>query len=234
MTKTHRRNLAAVAEKEYWKSRVKIAAKQHGLKSVCVARGLCNLGSALLTCKEYTESLSAYKKAVRILREKHGDDSLFMACALDKVGYAASMDPTDQNLYWALIALHEALLIRHRHLGSKHPDVVDTLNKIAGIHLHRREWEKARDAYIQVLTVRAAIFGRNHPSVAVTAQALGRVYSSLSEFKVALKYMEIALKLFRGKPMLLKDNHPLVMKLLKNITTTDRLMTSLGRNPNMS
>ena len=75
-----------------------------------------------------------------------------------------------------------------------------------------------------------AIFGRNHPSVAVTAQTLGRVYSSLSEFELSLKYMEIALKLFREEPMSLKDNHPLIVKLLKNIASTGRLMTSLGRD----
>jgi len=197
---------------------------------VRVAQKLCNLGNALLTCKEYAKSLSAYKKAVPILREKYGGNSLFVACALDKVGYAASMNPTEKNLNWALVALHEALIIRHAHLGPHHCDVVDTLNKIAGIHLHRCDWEAARDAYIEVLTVRAAIFGRNHPSVAVTAQTLGRVYSSLSEFELALTYMEIALKLFREKPMSMKDNNPLIVKLLRNINCNDRLMASLGRS----
>lgn len=138
------------------------------------------------------------------------------------------MSPTDKNLNWALIALHEALIIRHAHLGPHHCDVVDTLNKIAGIHLHKRDWVKARDAYIEVLTVRAAIFGRNHPSVAVTAHTLGRVYSSLSEFQLALNYMEIALKLFREKPMSLKDNNPLIVKLLRNIASTGRLKGLLG------
>lgn len=139
------------------------------------------------------------------------------------------MIPTDQNLNWALMALHEALVMRYAHLGPHHCDVVDTLNKIAGIHLHKCDWVEARNAYVEVLTVRAAIFGRNHPSIAVTAQTLGRVYTSLGEFELALKHMELALKLFREKPMSMKDNHPLVVKLLKNITTTSRLMTSLGR-----
>jgi len=230
MARAQRKKLAGIAENEYWKSCIKSDISTYGAKSVRVAQGFCNIGNAFLTCKEYAESLSAYKKAVRILREIRGDDSLHVACALDKVGYAASMNPTIKNLNWALIALHESLIIRHAHLGPHHCDVVDTLNKIAGIHLHKRDWEKARDAYVEVLTVRAAIFGRNHPSVAVTAQTLGRVYTSLSEFELALKHMELALELFRGEPMSMQDNHPLVVKLLKNVATTSRLMTSLGRN----
>jgi len=225
MRRTHNLKLTAVAEKEYWKAHLK-NVKKNGSESVRAAKGLCNLGNALLACKDYKEALSVYKKATRILGKKHGDKSLSVACMLDKVGLAASMLPSNENLDCAIIALHEALIIRHVHLGPHHCDVVDTLNKIAGIHLQKRDFEKARDAYIEVLTVRQAIFGKNHPSVAVTAKTLGKVYSSLSEFGLALDYMGMALKLFREEPMLLKDKHPLVMKLRRNISTTQRLMIS--------
>jgi len=51
MAQAHRRKIAAIAEKEYWKSCIKVAVAQDGSKSVRVAQKLCNLGNALLTCK---------------------------------------------------------------------------------------------------------------------------------------------------------------------------------------
>jgi hypothetical protein len=85
----------------------------------------------------------------RILRLESGDPSLLVvAHALDKVGLAASLCPTEQsldpssssvqvpeNLDWGLVALKEAFKIRFNYLGPWHVDVVDTLNNIAGIHL---------------------------------------------------------------------------------------------------
>mmetsp|Transcript_307 Transcript_307/g.402 ORF Transcript_307/g.402 Transcript_307/m.402 type:complete len:99 (+) Transcript_307:137-433(+) len=91
-----------------------------------------------------------------------------------------------------------------------------------------KEWAKAKDAYVDVLTVRAAIFGNNHPSIAVTAQTLGKVCSHLSDFECSLKYFELALFIYRGEPMMLNDNHPLIKGTIRNIDRTERLMASLG------
>ena len=134
---------------------------------------------------------------IAILRQYFDEESLVFARALEKVGLAASKCSSEENLEWALIALNEALHLRILQLGPHHPDTVDTLNNIAGIFYHAKEWSRARDAYTDVLTgklschdpymfitnqtwclircfsltlVRAAIFGKNHPSVAVTGK----------------------------------------------------------------
>jgi tetratricopeptide (TPR) repeat protein len=172
--------------------------------------------------QQHDEALSWYKKIARIVRQ-YPNNRLILSRALDKVGLTASLCTNKQNLQWALIALHESLSIRHSLLGPHHCDVVDTLNNIAGVHLHQREYIQARDAYIEVLTVRSAIFGKRHPSVAVTAATLGKVYTSLSEFDNALRFMYFALRVYKEEPNSLKDSHPVVQKILRNISRTERL-----------
>jgi len=133
----------------------------------------------------------------------------------------------DSNLDWALIALKEALAIRVSYMGPHHPDCVDTLNNIAGVYLHKKDWATARTLYLDVLTTRAAIFGRNHGSIAVTAQTLGKVFVRLSEFRNALLHYNLALEIYQGEGMQLRDGHPLVVRVRKSIASTEHLMKSL-------
>lgn len=221
---------AAIAEKEFWERELRATVIKYGQESVETARQLNNLGSALLRCKEYSEAFTVYKRMVGILRRNFDQESLVFARGLDKVGLAASKCPSPENLELALLALNEALHLRISQIGPHHCDTVDTLNNIAGIFLHMKEWSKAKDAYVDVLTVRAAIFGNNHPSVAVTAQTLGKVCSHLSDFDASMEYFELALSIYRGEPMMLRDSHPLISKTIRNIDRTERLMGTLRLN----
>jgi hypothetical protein len=180
--------------------------------------------------------LAVYKKAARILRLESGDPSLLaVAHALDKVGLAASLCPTEQsldassssgqvpeNLDWGLVALKEAFKIRFNYLGPWHVDVVDTLNNIAGIHLRRGEKEDAYLAYVQVITVRIAIFGKNHASVAVTAHILGNLSMSMAKLDEAMNYFKVCLVIYR-QGMNLKNSHPLLQKTFKALDKVQQL-----------
>ena len=96
--------------------------------------------------------MSVYERMTIILRNHCEDDSLVFARALDKIGLAASMSSSRQNLDWALLALREAFHLRLSHLGPHHPDTIDTLNNIAGVYLRMREWSHAKESYVDVLT----------------------------------------------------------------------------------
>jgi len=130
----------------------------------------------------------------------------------------------NNNLQWALVALNEAFQIRLSHLGQWHCDVVDTLNNIAGIYMHQRQLAKARDAYAEVMVVRAAIFGRDHPSVAVTASTLGTIYILMSNYKEARLHYDYALRIYRGPNMNMKEHHPLVLKAQKGIDKAEKML----------
>ena len=96
--------------------------------------------------------MSVYERMIVILKNHCKDDSLVFARALDKIGLAASMKSSRQNLDWALLALREALHLRLSHLGPHHLDTIDTLNNIAGVYLRMREWSHAKECYVDVLT----------------------------------------------------------------------------------
>jgi tetratricopeptide (TPR) repeat protein len=179
--------------------------------------------------QESSEALKLYKMTVSIYRDTYGDDSLIVARMLNQVGLSASLSHSTENLEWALLALKEAIHIRLKYLGPHHVDVVDTMNNIAGVFLHKREMEVAKELYADVMLVRAYIFGKDHPSVAVTAQTLGKVYTRLSDFQNAMKHYELALEIYQGEVMKLASSHPLVVKVRDELVRVERIVM-VGRN----
>jgi catechol-2,3-dioxygenase len=104
-------------------------------------------------------------------------------------------------------------------------DTIDTLNNMAAVHLHLQEFQEARQAYFEVGTLRELIFGRKHLSVAVTAHCLGGVHIRLGEVAKAFKYYHDALDIY--KDLQLSDDNPTVARLLHDITSLGRIMSSM-------
>lgn len=96
----------------------------------------------------------------------------------------------------ALASLERAFLIRYEKLGQTHIDTVETLNKIARVQTKQRNYTDASNSYYEVLKLREAIFGRFHPCVAVTAQALATIHTRLFQVKEATCYFQLALNVF--------------------------------------
>lgn len=220
---TNKTNMKNLVEKEYWKYKLKMTLRYHGGSSVQAAKAFSDLAAALLKCKESSEALKLYKLSASIYRETYGDDNLIVARMLNQVGLSASLSHSSENLQWALLALKESLHIRIKYLGLHHVDVVDTMNNIAGVYLHKRELEVAKELYTDVMIVRAHIFGKDHPSVAVTAQTLGKVYSRLSDFQNSIKHYDLALEIYQGETLRLPSNHPLVVKVRDELVNVERI-----------
>ena len=215
---------AAYKELEYWDEELKQTMDISGHTSIQSAQGMMNLGASLLRCRKYPEALTVYKNAVAIWRIRRGEHSLIVAKGLDKIGLSASLCSSKDNLDWAYLALKEALQIRMVYLGPHHCDCVDTLNNIAGVFLQRKELAIARDIYLDVLNVRASIFGNYHASIAITAQTLGKISFQLRDFDNALLHYALSLRIYKSGEMNLKQDHPLVMKVMKYVELTHRMM----------
>ena len=171
--------------------------------------------------------MEMFKGATRVFRRVNGHLDLSVAKALDKMGLAACrLNQSKSNLENAFAYLHQALLIRHDVLGPMHVDTIDTLNNLAGVHLHLNEIPEARDAYYEVWMARQAIFGPKHPSVAVTAQALGGVYVRLANVEEASKYYHSAFEIYQE--LQLSPDHPTMARLLIDVAALRRIMTSMG------
>jgi tetratricopeptide (TPR) repeat protein len=138
--------------------------------------------------------------------------------ALNQVGLASCrLSKLNPNLRNAMDALHQSFSVRYELLGPTHVDTMDTLNNMAAVHLHLHQFDEARQAYFEVLTLRELIFGPKHPSVAVTAHCLGRVYMHFSEVVVASKYYHNALDIYRD--LRLSEDNPTVVRLLTDIAS---------------
>ena len=83
--------------------------------------------------------------------------------------------------------------------------------------------EEACRAYEEVYLVRKAIFGMNHPSVAISAHSLANVHLKLSQPEDSFSYYNIALEIYRS--MGLSKTHPTVARLLRDRKRLDRVMS---------
>mmetsp|Transcript_30190 Transcript_30190/g.36891 ORF Transcript_30190/g.36891 Transcript_30190/m.36891 type:complete len:221 (+) Transcript_30190:56-718(+) len=203
---------------------LKHSISKHGKIHLKTSKCMLDLGHYYMTNGKYHDALASFKSAVRIRRSILGNHHVSVARALDGVGLAAAkLHETD----WAILALHESLVIRHASLGPWNVDVAETLNNIAGIHAQRGELIMAERAYVEVLSVRKAVFGAVHPSVGVTYCALAGVFMRLTKLDDALCCYHDALRIYRYE-LKLSDRHPTMVKLLRDMTRTERIMVSMG------
>ena len=156
------------------------------------------------------------------------------ARVVDSIGMAwsrVSQDEDSDHCHKAMAALEEAFQIRYELLGHWHPDCVETLNKIASVHLHLREYSEACEAYYEVFHVRLAIFGKDHPSVAIAAHALGNVLLKLASTEDAANFFQIAVEIYER--MKLPNKHPAVTRLMRDYKRLDRigLISRLPKQP---
>ena len=149
-----------------WQEYLQYCQDQYGKDNGKTTECMINLGHAYMRQECYKEALATFKNTARIRRSAYGNDHLSVGRALDCVGRAAA---NLEEFDWGLIALYEAFQIRYRRLGPWHIDVADTLNNIAGIFYRLGEMKLAEEAYREVLSVRKAVWGDDHPSVAVTS-----------------------------------------------------------------
>jgi tetratricopeptide (TPR) repeat protein len=156
--------------------------------------------------------------------ERTDDDKLAFARYVDAIGMAwarVSQEEDKDHCNKAVTALEEAFAIRYELLGPWHVDTVETLNKLASVHLHLREYDEACNAYWEVFWVRRAIFGPGHPSVAIAAHALGNVFVKLASTDEALQYFQIAVEIY--DKMHLPNKHPAVARLMRDYKRLDRI-----------
>jgi len=227
--------LQAGRECDYWGTVVTGLMKSHGKVHAKTAEGLLQLGYAYMLSREYAQAVIAFQSACRIWKQlqQSDDDRLALARVVDAIGMAwarVSQDDDQDHCYKAKAALEEAFKIRYDLLGPWHIDTVETLNKIAYVHLHLREYDEAGNAYWEVFWVRKAIFGGDHPSVAIAAHALGNVMVHLAATEDAAKYFQIAVEIF--DKMALPNKHPAVTRLMKDYKRLDRIHLASRRSTN--
>jgi tetratricopeptide (TPR) repeat protein len=156
--------------------------------------------------------------AIEIFRSLKGDTHLSVARALDKLGVSISM--SKENLGVALAALEESYSIRNNLLSTEHVDTLETLSNIAGVHLNLRNYELAVQKYQAVFRARGRVFGRDHPTVGVTAYTLAWIlHHLLGRSDEARDYFTTALDIYQTFGM---STPPHVMAAFPELNISDK------------
>ena len=229
--------LQAAKDCEYWNNIVARQTESYGKVHAKTAGGLLQLGNAYMMCREYAQAVVAFQSACRILKRllASEEDQLALARVVDAIGMAWARVSQEEDLdhcQKAMTALEEAFQIRYDLLGPSHIDTVETLNKIASVHVYLREYSEAYQAYWEVFVTRKAVFGPEHPSVAIAAHALGNVLVKLASTEDAANFFQIAVDIYNK--MDLPNKHPAVKRLMQDYKRLDRICLTSRVPPSMA
>jgi tetratricopeptide (TPR) repeat protein len=108
----------------------------------------------------------------------------------------------------------QALALRERELGPKHPSVAGALNNLAIIAEAQGQHEQARSYHERALSIRIEALGPEHPAVGNTLINLGNVDYRAGKFDEARKSFERALVVIERA---LGPKHPSVADALNNL-----------------
>jgi tetratricopeptide (TPR) repeat protein/MinD-like ATPase involved in chromosome partitioning or flagellar assembly len=108
----------------------------------------------------------------------------------------------------------QALAIRKKVYGEKHPQVASALNNLGEVWNTLGESRKAIEYYEQALAIRERVYGEKHPQVASALNNLGEVWNTLGESRKAIEYYEQALAIDEA---VFGKEHPDVAVALNNL-----------------
>ncbi len=72
----------------------------------------------------------------------------------------------------------QALEIREKALGPKHPDIANNFNNLGSLFTSQGLYSKAENAYLRVLKIAETTFGPEHPVTAIVVDNLAVLYHS--------------------------------------------------------
>ena len=121
----------------------------------------------------------------------------------------------NQGKYDTAIPLaQQALAIRKRILGEKHPHVATSLNNLALLYKNQGRYTEAEPLYRQALAMRQELLGQKHPDVASSLNNLALLYENQGRYTEAEPLYRQALAMLQE---LLGQKHPQVATSLNNL-----------------
>lgn len=118
----------------------------------------------------------------------------------------------------------QALEIRRKLLGEKHPVVADSLNNLATCLRGLGNYPQALEVSKQAYEIRLEIFGYEHPDIALSLDTIASINSDIGKHQRALEIGNQALEMRRK---LLGEKHPRIAITLSNIS---RFYSALGNH----
>jgi len=169
-----------------------------------------NLGLAFRDKGEYKKAINYYKKAFTIDKNAYGEQHQKVAIRYNNLGDVYShIDKLDEALKCFLKALGI-----HKKIGTPPHEIAWSHSNLAGIYYDKGDLAKATEYYKKALDDTIAVYGENHPVVAVFYNNYANTFKKEGDYKTALTYYKKALsigKKFHG------EEHPDIAVWLANI-----------------
>jgi tetratricopeptide (TPR) repeat protein len=136
------------------------------------------------------------------------EDLLWVFCGLDRF-YSG------QGLYaQAELWCEEYVSVAQARLGAEHPDVGDSLNRLAQLYDSQGRYDEAEPLYQQALELGERLLGVEHPEVAIYLNNLAQFYVSQGRYDEA---EPLVLQVFELDKKLLGEKHPSFAASLSNL-----------------
>lgn len=171
-----------------------------GENNTKTAASLLDVGAMYLQCEDFQKAREYFIRAIAVSEAVFEMPDLRIARVLELYAIAESAQTTSskdkEQLECALSCLESAFAIRYELQGPEHIDTVETLSRIGRVQLRQRQYAEAKECYYEVLKLREAIFGDDHPSVAHAARLLAVAHTRLYQGDLAKRYFEEALTIY--------------------------------------
>ncbi|HWB75186.1 MAG TPA: tetratricopeptide repeat protein, partial [Nannocystaceae bacterium] len=187
-----------------------LAWGRHGLAAaerVAVPAGprgrlLVSIGNALEGKAETAAAKQHYLEAIDLLAEAYGDDSPYVARAINSLGNALYGLGEMED---AGAAYRRAHAIWSAALGDEHPDAVIPLTNMARIEMMSGRLHEGKRMLEHVLDVWTRAYGPRHSWLTIPLSSLAEVTRDLGDYDAAIAYDLQALALYEAT---LGPEHP--------------------------
>ncbi len=159
----------------------------------------------------YNEAFRIVQQALEAYEAQDFGRTLLKANLLNDL---ASCHAALGNYPRALELGKQALEMRHKLLGNKHPDVATSLNNLASFYAKLGERPRAIELGEQALEMRRKLLGDKHLDIATSLNNLANRHAELGGHTRAIELGNQALEMMRE---LLGDRHPSIANSLNNL-----------------
>src|SRR3954451_1873359 len=164
------------------------------------ARLLDTIGQVYFKLGLYDEARPLLEDALKIRRQP-GGDPLDLSISLE---HLALLDQA-QSRTEAEARFQEALRLREKELGRRHPEVAKLLSNLGVFYAVRGEMPRAEGLFRKALAIREATLGSWHPDVALSLNNLGMARASQGDRRQAKAMLRRGLKI---RERALPPDHP--------------------------
>jgi tetratricopeptide (TPR) repeat protein len=132
----------------------------------------------------------------RTLRSKRALWMILRGFGASRTALSGFRSPTVKGFADARVLHERALAIREQALGPGHPDVAQSLNSLANVHLAVGAHATARAMYESAISIREQALGPRHPKVGASLSNLAAVHLAEKKPQDALPLLERAVSIF--------------------------------------